>query len=111
VSRIARILAETLIGGVLISSSSSSKYTPTLCTAANASLMMQFTHLFAAAALSLVPGAEASAFRTKRDAVWLPSDPHAFEVNLGFDSVGRYLTPIGMVRRAFNLDSTGSQNR
>jgi hypothetical protein len=53
----------------------------------------------AAAAASLVPGSEAWPFLTKRNALWAPSDPHAFEVNLGFDNVGRYLATIGMVRR------------
>lgn len=60
---------------------------------------MRFTHTYAAAAvvffLDAVPVSEARSSRAKR---WVPSDPQAFEVQLGFDPVGRYVTTIGMVR-------------
>jgi hypothetical protein len=56
-----------------------------------------------AAAAATLPGSEAWAFLTKRDTNWVPSDPQAFEVNLGFDNAGRYLAPIGMVRRTILL--------
>ena len=62
---------------------------------------MQFVRLHAAAAAAfLITEAavtEAWSFRTKRD-VWVPSDPLAYEVKITFDSSGRFLTPIGMVR-------------
>jgi len=60
---------------------------------------MRRTFLFAAAPVALLPGSQAWGFRTKRDAAWVPSDPQAFEVSLGFDNGGRYTAPIGMVRR------------
>lgn len=64
---------------------------------------LRFAHLCAAAAIALVPASEARWFsRTKRDSAWVPTDPLAFEVNLSFDHVGRYLAPIGMVRRPMN---------
>ncbi len=63
----------------------------------------RFAHLWAAAAaIALVPASEARVSRTKRDSAWVPIDPQAFEVNLSFDHVGRYLAPIGMVRRPIN---------
>jgi len=60
---------------------------------------MRRTFLCAAAAVALLPGTEAWTFLTKRDASWVPSDPLAFEVSLDFDNAGRYLVPVGMVRR------------
>lgn len=70
-----------------------------LRTIVKASLAMRFTHSYAAAAVAFflrgVPVGEARTSPVKR---WVPSDPQAFEVELGFDSVGRYLATIGMVR-------------
>lgn len=66
-------------------------------------MRLRFPHLCAAAAtIALVPASEARVSRTKRASAWVPSDPQAFEVNLSFDNVGRYLAPIGMVRRPIN---------
>jgi hypothetical protein len=54
----------------------------------------------AAAALVFSAAAtDARTVRTKRDAAWVPSDPQAFQIDLGFDRVGRYVTPMGMVSR------------
>ena len=62
---------------------------------------MQFIRLYAAAAVAFliteVPVTEAWSFRTKRGD-WEPSDPLAYEVPITFDSFGRFLAPIGMVR-------------
>ena len=68
---------------------------------------MRSTFLSAAAAATVpfvfffaeVPLTEARSSRAKRDAPWVPSDPRAFQVNLGYDTVGRYVASIGMVRR------------
>jgi len=43
--------------------------------------------------------AAATEARTRRDTTWVPSDPQAFELKLGFDQVGRIVTTIGMVSR------------
>ena len=53
----------------------------------------------AAAAAALGFSAAATDAPTKRDAAWVPSDPQAFQIDLGFDRVGRYVTPMGMVSR------------
>lgn len=37
--------------------------------------------------------------RRKREPAWVPSDPQAFGLKLGFDKVGRYVIDIGMVSR------------
>ena len=70
-----------------------------LRTIVNASPAMRFTHTYAAAAvvffLNAVPVSSARSSRAKR---WVPSDPEAWEVQLGFDPVGRYVATIGMVR-------------
>lgn len=63
-------------------------------------MRLRFPYLCAAAAIALVPGSAARVSRSKR--AWAPSDPQAFEVTLSFDNDGRYLAPIGMVRRAIN---------
>ena len=55
---------------------------------------MLFILLTAAAFLG-----RAAQAHTKRDTAWVPSDPQAFELKLGFDQVGRYVIPIGMVSR------------
>ena len=65
-------------------------------------MRLRFAHLCAAAAIALVPGSAARVSRTKRGTNWVPSDPQAFEVTLSFDNAGRYLAPIGMVRRPIN---------
>lgn len=65
-------------------------------------MRLRFAHLCAAAAIVLVPGSAARVSRTKRATGFVPSDPQAFEVTLSFDNAGRYLAPIGMVRRAIN---------
>jgi len=74
---------------------------------ANASLAMRFTHLYAPLAVAFflraIPVTEARISRAKRDGPWVPSNPQAFEVKVSFDDVGRYLIPIGMVRRRINL--------
>jgi len=68
---------------------------------------MRFTHLYAPVAvaffLSEIPVTEARISRVKRDVVWVPWNPRAFEVKVSFDDIGRYLIPIGMVRRRINL--------
>jgi len=58
---------------------------------------MRFIVLCAAAALALGEAIEARTTRVNRRDVWNPSDPLAFELALGFDPVGRYVTTIGMV--------------
>ena len=58
---------------------------------------MHFPFLCAAAAAAFLPSSDAWAFRRTKRAAWVPSDPKAFEVNLGFDNAGRYIAPIGMV--------------
>jgi len=57
---------------------------------------MRFTHFWAAAAVAFVPVIKAQATD------WAPLDPEAFEVKFGFDNIGRYIAPIGMVRSAIN---------
>ena len=75
---------------------------------------MRFTHTYAAATavffLNAVPVSEARSSRAKR---WVSSDPQAFEVQLGFDPVGRYVATIGMVRYRIYLQHsllTGARN-
>jgi hypothetical protein len=63
---------------------------------------MLFIVFSAVAALTVFSGpTEARAVRTKRhhNDVWTPSDPQAFELKLGYDQVGRFVTTIGMVSR------------
>jgi len=50
-----------------------------------------------AAVLAFLGGAAEA--RTKRDTPWVPSDPRAFELKLGFDRIGRHVIDIGMVSR------------
>ena len=48
--------------------------------------------------LSPVIAAAPTADTDRRD-VWVPTNPQAFEVDLGFDRAGRYVITIGMVSR------------
>ncbi len=61
---------------------------------------MLFIVLCAAAAVAfLSPATAARAARVNRRDVWVPSNPQAFEVDIGFDQAGRYVITIGMVSR------------
>jgi hypothetical protein len=48
------------------------------------------------AAVAFLSGQATNARNNRRDD-WVPSNPQALEVNLGFDKVGRYVATIGVV--------------
>jgi len=65
---------------------------------------MRFTHPYAAAAVAFfLRGVPLTDARTPPAKRWMPSDPKAFETELSFDPVGRYVATIGMVRCQINL--------
>ena len=83
------------------SSSTSTITTTTSSSSSSSAITMLFIALYAAVVVAfLSPATAARTARSDRRDVWIPTNPEAFEVDLGFDRVGRYVITIGMVSRS-----------